>query len=228
MPKGIHKRGPFQRSMRTFEAFAANDRRVGHEFWLFHGINYLSGNPFPGIYKGDQIYRGTIFSHIIDRHLDASGALTVTGRECLVWASTSPRELFRASLYVKAFTRKYKRDPLKPDDPYVEMAVAAIAKVMVAPTEGWGRTDPPTPQEYYYRPSDVYGWQISRAAKNVVLHDPRSRKGWEFWAELHRQAIEKFGLPLGVQPFRLDYKERDNGGYLVQIGDLKGYKTRVR
>lgn len=34
--------------MRTYEAFAANDRNVGHEFWLFHGINYLSGNPFPG------------------------------------------------------------------------------------------------------------------------------------------------------------------------------------
>ena len=228
VPKGVHKRGLLERPIRTFEAFAANDRNIGHDFWLFHGINYLSGNPFPGIYRGDQIFRGRIFTHIMDAHLDAEGALTPRGRECLVWASTLPRELYRASVYVKAFARKYKRDPLKPDDPYVEMAIVAVAELMVAPTSGWGRKDPPTAREYYFRPSLLYHWQIARAAKNVLRHDPRSREGWAFWADLHRRTIEKYGLPPGVEPFRLDYKERNNGGYLVGMGDIRGHKTKVR
>ena len=214
--------------MRTYEAFAANDRNVGYDFWLFHGINYLSGTPFPGIYRGDQLYRGNLFSHIMGAHLDSEGALTKRGRECLVWASASPKELYRASLYIKTFARKYKREPLQPNDPYVEMAFVATAGLMEAPTSGWGQKEPPSVKEYYHNSAMHYRWQIARAAKNVVLHDPRSRRGWAFWAELHRQAIEKYGLPPGVKPLRLEYKERNNGGDLVQIGDLRGYKTKVR
>jgi len=107
MPKGVPNIGPFERNFRGYAAFAANDRGLGHNFWVFHGINYLSGYPFRGIYRGDQVYRGAIFSHIMANHLE-NGALTQLGRECLVWASATAPELFRAMAYIRAFAKKYK------------------------------------------------------------------------------------------------------------------------
>lgn len=220
MPKGVHKRGFFERSPRTYEAFAANDRGIGHEFWLFHGINYLSSNPFPGIYHGDRIYRGMIFSHIMEEHLDANGVLSERGRQCLVWASTLPRELFRAAQYIKTFARKYRREPLEPDDPYVERAVVAMAEVMEAATKGWAQSTPPSPRDYYRDPVH-YDREMRRVKWAVLECDPRTRKGWEFWAEQHRQTIARYGLPNGVAPFRLEYRERNGRGYLQWIGRLE-------
>ena len=220
MPKGIHKRGFFERSFRTYEAFAANDRGLGHEFWLFHGINYLSDNPFPGIYRGDQIYRGMIFTHIMESHLDANGVLSERGRQCLVWASTLPQELFRAATYIKTFARKYRRDPLQPDDPYVEMAVVAMAEVMENVTKGWGQPTAPTPRDYYLDPV-YYDREMRRVRWAVLECDPRTRNGWEFWAEQHRKTIDRYGLPQGVQPFRLEYRERNDRGYLRNTGRIE-------
>jgi len=207
--------------MRTYEAFAANDRGIGHDFWLFHGINYLSGNPFPGIYAGDQVYRGRIFSHIMESHLDSNGALTERGRECLVWASTKPPELYRAVVYIKTFATKYRRDFLLPDDPYVKVAVEAAASLMLSATEGWGDVKAPTPKEYHKDHPRQYSKQLVRAADRVVEFDPRRRKGWEFWAELHRKTIAALGLPKGVEPFRLEYRERNGRGYLRHTGRLE-------
>lgn len=221
MPTGIPNHGPFERDLRTYAAFAANDRGIGHNFWLFHGINYLSNYPFRGIYRGDQVYRGMIFSHIMSTHL-VGGTLTQLGRECLVWASATPPELYRAMTYIKAFTRKYKCDPYLPDIPYVEVAVKAMASIMERSTQGWGETTPLTPHDYYRNPQS-YEREIRRAARNVQEHDPRSRYGWEFWANLHRQTIAKYGLPPGVQPFRLEYRERKCGGYLKGVGDLRNH-----
>jgi len=226
MPPGIPNHGPFERDFRTYAAFAANDRGLGHNFWLFHGINYLSDYPFRGIYQGDQVYRGMIFSHVMSTHL-VDGKLTQRGRECLVWASATPPELYRAMLYIKSFAKKYKCNPYKPDIPYVEVAVKALAKMMEACTQGWGCTEPPTPRDYYRHPQR-YGNEIRRAAKTVLEHDPRSRYGWEFWANLHRETIAKYGLPPGVPPFRLEYRERKSAGYLVGIGDMTGHQTKLR
>lgn len=212
--------------MRTFEAFAANDRGIGHEFWLFHGINYLSGNPFPGIYKKDRIYRGRLFSHIIDVHLDARGLLSERGRQCLVWASTLPRELYRASAYVKAFARKYKRDPLSPEDPYIEVAVLAIARVMERATKGWGQTEPPEPRAYYRDPVH-YDREMNRVRIAVLECDPRTRDGWEFWVDVHKDALARYGLPPGVAPFRLDYRERNDRGYLRNTGRIEEKRRKV-
>lgn len=210
--------------MRTYEAFAANDRNIGYEFWLFHGINYLSDNPFPGIYKKNQIYRGRIFSHIMEKHLDANGALTERGRECLVWASAKPPELYRAVVYIKTFATKYRRKFLLPDDPYVKVAVDATVALMLSITSGWGETEAPSPKEYYKESPRQYHRQLLRAADRVVEFDPRRRKGWEFWAELHRKTIATLGLPKGVEPFRLEYRERNNGGYLRNTGRLEALR----
>jgi hypothetical protein len=213
--------------MRTYEAFAANDRNIGHEFWLFHGINYLSGNPFPGIYRGDQVYRGSLFSHIMEVYLDAEGFLSERGRQCLVWASTFPQELFRASAYVKAFSRKYKRDPLAPGDPYVEVAVLALARVMESATKGWGETEPPTPSNYYRDPVR-YDREMNRVRLAVLECDPRTRNGWDFWAERHRDALDRYGLPPGIEPFRLDYRERNDRGYLRNTGRIEEKRKAAR
>lgn len=226
MPTGIPNHGPFERDLRTYKAFAANDRGIGHNFWLFHGINYLSNYPFRGIYQGDQVYRGMIFSYIMSNHLDGD-SLTPLGRECLVWASATPPELFRAMSYIKAFAKKYRCDPYKPDIPYVGLAVGALAKIMVASTRGWGETEAQHPKGYYRDPRR-YDEEIRRAAKTVLEHDPRSRYGWEFWANLHREAQAKYGLPPGVPPFRLEYQERRHAGYLVGIGDMTGHQTKLR
>ena len=226
MPKGIHKRGYFQRSMRTYEAFAANDKGIGHEFWLFHGINYLSDNPFPGIYRKDQVYRGRVFTHIMEAHLDETGALSETGRQCLVWASTRPRELYRAAVYVKGFAHKYKRDPLKPGDPYVKEAVLAVARVMEEATKGWGQTEPPEPRDYYRDPVN-YDREMRRVRWALLECDPRTRKGWDFWAERHREAIARHGLPPKIKPFRLEYRERNDRGYLVGQGRLEDRPKRT-
>ena len=226
MPTGIPKHGPFERDLRTYEAFAANDRGIGHNFWLFHGINYLSNYPFRGIYRGEQVYRGMIFSHIMSTHL-VGDTLTQRGRECLVWASATPPELYRAVAYVKAFVKKYRCDPHKPDIPYVDVAVHALASMMEGSTRGWGGTEAQHPKGYYRDPLR-YDEEIRRAAKTVLEHDPRSRYGWEFWANLHRQTISKYGLPPGVPPFRLEYRERKYAGYLVGIGDMTGHQTKLR
>lgn len=225
MPKGIAKRGPFQRSMKSFAAFAANDRGIGYEFWLFHGINYLSECPFPGIYSGDQIYRGMVFTHMMEKHLDANGVLSERGRQCVVWASALPDELFRAAAYIKAFAHKYERNPLEYGDPYVRVAVEAMAAVMSSAMDGWGESDPPSHRVYYRYPAK-YHRNMRRVRLAILDHDPRSRNGWEFWADRHRQTIETYGLPPGVKPFRLEYKERNNGGYLRHTGNLRGHKTK--
>jgi hypothetical protein len=206
--------------MRTFEAFAANDRGIGHDFWLFHGVNYLSNNPFPGIYRGDRVYRGRLFSHIMEKHLDTEGFLSERGRQCLVWASTLPDELFRASAYVKAFSRKYGSDPLSPNDPYVETAVLAMARVMESATKGWGKTEPPAPREYYRDPVR-YGREMGRVRRAVLECDPRNRGGWEFWVDVHKYALAQYGLPPGVAPFRLEYRERNDRGYLRNTGRIE-------
>lgn len=226
MPTGVPNRGPFQRDLRSYKAFAANDRGIGHNFWIFHGINYLSNYPFRGIYKGDQVYRASIFSHIMSTHLEGDN-LTQRGRECLVWASATPPELFHAMSYIRSFVRKYGCDPYSPDNPYVEVAVLAMARLMESSTQGWGATTPQPPPDYYKDPKR-FADQFRRAAKAVLEHDPRSRYGWEFWANLHREAIAKYGLPPGVPAFRLEYRERNNGGYLVGIGDLRGHKSKLR
>jgi hypothetical protein len=220
VPKGTHKLGWFERSMRTYEAFAANDRGIGHDFWLFHGINYLSDNPFPIIYRKGYVYRGKIFTHIMDAHLDGTGALSERGRQCLVWASTLPRELYRAVVYVKGFAHKYKRNPLLPDDPYVEAGMLAVAEVMETATRGWGQTEPPEPRDYYRDPVN-YDREMRRVRRALLECDPRTRAGWDFWAERHRETISRYGLPAGVKPFRLDYRERRDRGYLVGQGRLE-------
>jgi len=214
VPKGFHNLGPFERPIKTFSAFTANDRNIGHNFWIFHGINYLSGNPFAGIYQGDQIYRGTIFTHIMGAYM-VGNVLSHQGQKCLVWAGTRPQELFRASLYIKAFVRKYKRHPLMPDDPYIKIAVEATAELMVAGTKNWGQTEPPVVTDYF-RNRRHYDREMSNAARNVLAHDPRTRYGWAFWSNLHRQTIATLGLPPGVKPFRLDYVERKDRGHLKQ------------
>lgn len=212
--------------MRTYEAFAANDRNIGHEFWLFHGINYLSGNPFPGIYSGDRIYRGRIFSHIMEVYLDSEGFLSERGRQCLVWASTLPEELFRASAYVKGFARKYGVDPLAPNDPYIEIAVVSMARVMESATKGWGKTEAPNPRDYYRDPVH-YDREMRRVRMAVLDCDPRTRKGWDFWAERHREALARYGLPAGVEPFRLEYRERNDRGYLRNTGRLEERRKKT-
>jgi hypothetical protein len=226
VPTGIHNKGFFERDIRSFEAFAANDRGIGHNFWIFHGINYLSDYPFRGIYRGDQVYRGMVFSHIMSTHMQGD-TLTPRGRECLVWASATPSELFRAMLYTKTFAKKYGCDPYEPDVPYVGVAIHALAKLMVESTHCWGQGEPLHPKEYH-KDAKRFGGEIRRAAKTVLEHDPRSRFGWEFWANLHREAISKYGLPPGVAPFRLEYRERNCGGYLVGIGDMRGHQTKLR
>lgn len=226
MPTGIPNHGPFERDLRTYKAFAANDRGIGHNFWLFHGINYLSNYPFRGIYRGDMTYRAKIFSHIMFNHLEGD-TLTQRGRECLVWASSTPSELFRAVSYIKAFAKKYRCDPLKPDIPYVEVAVQALASMMERSTQCWGAPEAPHPKDYYSDPKR-FGEEIRRASKTVLEHDPRSKYGWEFWANLHRETIAKYGLPQGVPPFRLEYRERRHAGYLVGIGDMRGHQTKFR
>jgi hypothetical protein len=226
VPSGTPKHGPFARDLRSYAAFAANDRGIGHNFWLFHGINYLSNYPFLGIYHGEEVYRWEIFSHIWATHMEGN-QLSRRGRECLVWASATAPELYRAMVYIKAFSKKYRCDPYLPYIPYVDIAVCALARIMEESTSGWGSTDPLTPTAYY---SDFrkYGDGVRKAAKSVLEHDPRSRFGWEFWANLHRDAISRYGLPPGVQPFRLDYRERKSGGYLVGIGDMSGHQTKFR
>lgn len=224
MPKGIPKTPLLGRTLKSFAAFAANDRGQGHEFWLFHGINYLSDNPFPGIYKGDKIYRASLFAHIMAKHMEGDH-LTERGQECLVWASTNPKELFRAVAYIKGFARKYKRDPFLPDDPYVRVAVETTAKLMVAATKGWGNTDPLIPKDYYAY-HRRYSLDIRKAATNVLRYDPRTRRGWEFWADVHRQTIAKYGLPPDVEPFRLEYKERNDRGYLVHTGWMEEVRQK--
>lgn len=219
MPKGIHNVGPFERRIRTPEAFAANDRGIGHDFWLFHGINYLSGNPFPGIYKGETIYRGALFSHILAKHMDGNN-LTERGRGCLIWVSMTAREMYRAVEYVKTFALKYKRNPLLPDDPYLLVSMEAMAGILVEAVDGWSQTDPLPTQEYYFH-HRRFDWDIRRAARNVLRYDPRTRHGWEFWAGLHRKTIARLGMPPGVKPFRMEYRERNDRGYLVQIGWLE-------
>lgn len=213
--------------MRTYEAFAANDRGIGHDFWLFHGINYLSDNPFPNFYRKGFLYRGRIFTHIMEAHLDETGALSETGRQCLVWASTRPRELYRAVVYVRGFAHKYKRNPLKPNDPYVKDAILAVAKVMEAPTRGWGQTEAPEPRDYYRDPM-TYDREMRRVRGALLDIDPRTRAGWEFWAVRHRETIARYGLPHGVQPFRLEYRERNDRGYLKHTGRLEERRQRER
>ena len=216
----------FRRSLKTYGAYLANDRGIGHGFWVFHGVNYLADFPFRGIYHGDTVYRGAIFSHILSHHM-VDGALTPIGRQCLVWASAQPRELYRATVYVKTFAKKYGCNPYEPDSPYLEVAILAMARVMTDCTRGWGVTKPPSPTDYYRDPKE-YTKDLNRAMKTVLACDPRTRDGWEFWADLHRQTIAKYGLPPGVKPFRLEYRERKNGGYLLGTGDLRGYKTKDR
>lgn len=199
-------RNPFERSMRTFAAFEANDRGIGYNFWIFHGINYLSNNPFPEIYQGAQIFRGTIFSHIMEHHLTGN-VLTQRGRECLVWAGSSADELFRAVLAIKAFAAKYNRRAVTFNDPYVRVAVEACVGLMVGGTQNWGVTEPPDPATYYQQPQ-YHRTEMSGAARNVLAHDPRTPKGWTFWADLHRQTIATLGLPPKVKPFRLERHER--------------------
>jgi hypothetical protein len=62
---------------------------------------------------------------------------------------------------------------------------------------------------------------MNRAGKLVLSYNLSTRKGWEFWAGVHREVIKKYGLPDGVKPFRLDYKERNNRGYLMYVGRLE-------
>ena len=97
---------PLERYIKTYAAFTANDRDIGYEFWLHHGFNYLSGNAFPDLYKGGRIYRSALFAYVMANCLGKDGNLSPPGRKCLMWISAYPEELFRASLYIKAFARK--------------------------------------------------------------------------------------------------------------------------
>lgn len=214
MPKGVRK-NKFSTSLKTYEAFAANTRNQGHDFWTFHGINYLSDKPFPGIYRGDRVYRGAIFDHILANHF-VNGALTPQGIRCLVWASATPPELYRSVVYVRGFVRKYKRDPLGPDDPYVKVAINTVTDILVGCTKGWGETKTAKITEYHKYPK-VYTRDMKRASVKVIEHDPRSRGGWEFWADVHRKTIETYGLPIGVKPFRLEYRPMKVAGYVKYL-----------
>jgi len=213
--------------MRTFEAFAANERGIGHEFWLFHGMNYLAGNPFPGIYKGNQIYRGMLFAHIMAKHVDPDGKLTEPGRKCLIWISTTPKELYRAVVYIRAFVRKYQRDPHIPGDPYVRIAVDAMARVMIEPTKDWGQTEQ-LPLRDYYLYWHEYDLSVRRAKNNVLRFDPRTRRGWMFWADVHREALARYGLPPGVPMPRLEYRERQDRGYLKHTGRIEDKRKKTQ
>lgn len=223
--KGHPNVGPFQRSIKTFDAFAKNDRGIGHEFWLFHGINHLSGCPFPKIYQGDIPARGLIFSHIMSAHLDKN-QLTQRGRECLVWASASAKELFRAVTIIKAFAAKYRKywdSPLAPknaDFIYERVAVETLAKLMTDGPKEWGALKPPSP-ETYYQTGKAYDSEMSQAAYSVTIVDPKTRDGWEFWANIHRQTIKTYGMPAGLPPIQLEFKERD------QIHSYRAYKKRM-
>ena len=217
MRKGVpQKRKPFHAPLKSLAAFRTNDRGIGYDFWLLHGVNYLSDNPFPGLYRGDQIYRSVIFSYITEKYL-VGDVLTPQGRKCLTWASTLPDELYRSVLYVKAFARKYKRDPYQPNDPYVRVGIETVATLMVSGQTDWGKGYD-TVEDYYRRYQGRYNRDMSRAAKAVLAKDPRTREGWEFWADIHRLTIKVLGLPPKVKPFRLEYVERKDRGYLVGQG----------
>ena len=206
--------------MKTYEAFVANDKNRGYDFWLFHGVNLLSGNPFPGIYRGDQIYRGAIYSHIMEKHF-VDGKLTPRGIECLVWAGSKPKELYRSAVYTKTFAHKYKRDPRAENDVYVRVAVEAIARIRAESTDGWGSEEPVNPVAYFSY-GRTHRKLYTKASAAVLSLDPRTRVGWEFWAQLHRETIARYGLPKNVEPFRLDYQPRKDRGYLLWTGKLEG------
>lgn len=190
---------PFSPHHRTLEAFQ-RECATGYNFWLFHGVNYLSGlTPFPGIYRGEEIYRSAIFDHIMSKHL-VGDQLTEKGRLCLTWASSKPAELHNAVELVAAFARKYKRDPHLPNDPYVAVGIRTVATLMVQAQIHWGETYD-TPWDYYYEVRKRYDEDMMLAVKKASRIYFTLKAGKRFWREVHRQTIEMLGLPPGVKPF---------------------------
>jgi hypothetical protein len=163
----------------------------------------------------------------MEHHLDKQGRLDLVGRKSLMWVSTQPKELFRAAVCIRAFVRKYQRNPHSPNDPYVGVAVNALAELMTGTLTDWGHTEELHPKEYYryrYR----YHLAVQKTRTTLLEYDIRTRKGWEFWANVHREAIAKYGLPPGVPMPRLEYRERNDRGYLKYNGRIEEKKRRER
>ncbi len=178
----------------SLQAFLNNRGNRGYDFWVLHGVSYLSGVPdryIQGVYEGKTLYRGGVFPHIFKAHMDGT-YLSPEGVMCLLWASLEPRHLYTAVTYVRAFTRRYGWDPHLPRVPYTQMAMKAIGEILLANAEGWeiGVTE-----EERLQSEKGCARQMRKLGWSLDDYDPRTLLGKVFWETLHAQAREKFSPP---------------------------------
>ena len=130
----------------ALDQFAANLQGQGHEFWVFHAMNFFSSPLdqgmwiplFPEIYEGVLPRRDTMHKRVMNRHMDpATNTLSDAGVQCVLWMAMRAREMFPLVWKVRAQVRRHGGDPHKPRDVHTWTVLAALGAIMRQSCAGW-------------------------------------------------------------------------------------------
>jgi len=126
--------------------FAENRGGVGYDFWVVHGINYLSSlyseglwDPIaPELYQGVHVSSEKLYTSIMNRYLDpTTKRLGPTGIHCFMWMAMKPHEMYPLVWKIKWKANEYGGDPLKEGDGHTWYLFESLKPIMEMACARW-------------------------------------------------------------------------------------------
>lgn len=126
--------------------FIENRGGIGYDFWVVHGVNYLSSlysdglwDPIaPEIYHGGTINSEKLYARIMNRYMDSTlNRLSPTGIHCFMWLALKPHEMYPLVWKIKWKAKEYGGEPLKEGDGHTWYLFESLKPLMEVACSQW-------------------------------------------------------------------------------------------
>ncbi len=126
--------------------FVENHKNLGYDFWLVHGLNFLSSDydtgvwdpVAPEIYHNRGVTRTQLYTRVMNRYLDPeTNQLSPAGIHCLMWMALKPHEMYPLVWKIKWKSKEYGGEFLKEGDGQVWYLFQSLKPVMDVACSQW-------------------------------------------------------------------------------------------